>query len=175
LAPAAQQWFGINAVQHLHLGWMLIPLSQHFAFVSPPMLIIVFFIFILLPLLLLLRLKRFPVRREKVWFGGRQPDSVARAATTALTFSNALRTFYSFIYRPTHQVDQEFSGKDYFTKKVHFQQRVSLFFNRYLFQPLLKAFDCLSKNIQKLQSGDINFYNAIILLVLILALVSVLL
>ena len=65
--------------------------------------------------------------------------------------------------------------KDYFTKKVHFQQRVSLFFNRYLFQPLLKAFDCLSKNIQKLQSGDINFYNAIILLVLILALVSVLL
>ena len=30
-----------------------------------------------------------------------QDDAPARAATTALTFSNAMRTFYSFVYRPT--------------------------------------------------------------------------
>jgi hypothetical protein len=43
------------------------------------------------------------VRRAPVWFGGTAPDS-ARTATTALTFSNALRTFYSFVYRPTAEL-----------------------------------------------------------------------
>ena len=48
----------------------------------------------------------YAVRRAPVWYGG-VPQDVARTATTALTFSNALRTFYSFIYRPTVETTRE--------------------------------------------------------------------
>ena len=97
--------------QQMHDGLLLVPLTAKFAFISPSLLVIV------MPLLALLPIGAYPSRASvecrsvatPVWYGGVRQD-VARTATTALTFSNALRTFYSFIYRPTAETTRESSG-----------------------------------------------------------------
>ncbi len=103
------------------------------------------------------------------------PDKAYSPETTALTFSNSLRVLYGFIYRPIAKVDREIEGAEYFSKKIIFNQRVSMLFERLLFKPLIRSFDFLAGSIQKFQSGDINFYNAIIGLLLLLAMLSVVL
>jgi hydrogenase-4 component B len=175
LNPITFQLFGINAVHDLHVGWIMVPLTKSFAFTSPVMLSITICIFALLPLGLLLTALRFPRRYEKVWFGGREPVSMQKVATTALTFSNALRTFYSFLYHPSHKIDKNIEGSEYFVKEVKFKQEVSLFFQRILFNPIAKGFNLLADHVRRLQSGDINFYNAIIGILLLLAMLSVVL
>ena len=100
LAGAASVRFSSEAPHLMHDGWLLVPLTASFAFISPSLLVIVMPLLALLPgSLLLLSARRYPIRRVPVWYGGSHPDP-QRTATTALTFSNALRTFYSFIYRP---------------------------------------------------------------------------
>ena len=135
-------------VAKMHVGPLLVPatgapirLTAKFAFISPSLLVIAMPLLALLPLaLLLLASRRFAVRRAPVWYGGREQDP-ARAATTALTFSNALRTFYSFIYRPT--VDDgarasahEANGQPYFVRRLVFSHDVAPIFGPYLFAPL---------------------------------------
>jgi hypothetical protein len=67
-------------------------LTPNFSFISPSLLVIVMPLLALLPIVLLLASKRYAVRRTAVWYGGARQD-VAWVMTTALTFSNALRTF----------------------------------------------------------------------------------
>lgn len=173
LVPMGEQWFASGAVKQMVSGWLMIPLSKHFAFSSPLLLIIVMPLFAVIPLLFLSRFLRFPIRREKVWFGGRQPELLQSAAPTTLTFSNALRTFYGAIYRSSYSVKHEEAGSEYFVKKVHFKHHVSMFFQRNLFSPLVSGFYVIANRLQKIQSGNINLYNAIIWVLLLLALLSV--
>lgn len=87
-------------------GWLLVPLSGKFAFISPTKLIIAGPLLALIPILpFLFTREAFHLRRVPVWSGGRREDS-RRIATTSLSFSNALRTFYSFIYGPTHNLQR---------------------------------------------------------------------
>jgi len=98
LAPLSAT-FDSDAPSKMADGWLLVPLTAKVRFISPSKLVI--------------RdadsgpaadyapalsIRRRP-RVVPVWYGGRDQNP-QRAATTALTFSNALRTFYSFIYRP---------------------------------------------------------------------------
>ena len=87
-------------------GWLLVPLTSKFAFISPSKLIIAMPLLAILPIALLLLTNRRRIRAAPVWYGGAS-EAPPRAATTALTFSNALRTFYSFIYRPTVETERE--------------------------------------------------------------------
>jgi len=103
LGPAVSREFATAAVQKMHVGPLLVPATgapirvpDTFAFISPSLLVIVMPLLALIPLTMLLLSRRFAVRHAPVWYGGRDQDP-AQAATTALTFSNALRTFYSFI------------------------------------------------------------------------------
>ena len=82
----------------------------------------------LIPITLFLISRRaFPMRRVPVWSGGRREDT-RRIATTSLAFSNALRTFYSFIYRPTHNLEREYEYGPYFVKHLIFNQEVAPIF-----------------------------------------------
>jgi len=173
LNSVGHQWFNSNAVANLHDGWLIVPLSSHFAFSSPPLLVIVVPLLALIPLGLLLTIRRFPIRKSVVWYGGRQPRSTKNSGTTALTFSNALRTLYSAIYKPKSDVQKTFIGRGYVAKKVVFKEKVNLFFDSYLFKPIMVVFYVVANRLQRIQSGSLNLYNAIIGLLLILALFSV--
>ena len=94
----------------MHDGLLLVPLTATFAFISPSMLVIVMPLLALLPIGLLAA-RAAPFRCAACRSGTAGAGRIrARAATTALTFSNALRTFYSFIYRPTLETTRETTG-----------------------------------------------------------------
>ena len=170
-AAVGRQFIG-RAPQQMHDGLILVPLTNTFAFISPSLLVIVVPLLALIPILLILAARRqHAVRRAPVWYGGTTPD-IARTATTALTFSNALRTFYSFIYRPTVETTRETSGRRYFVTRLVFTHDVAPMFGPYLFVPAIRLVRGLADRLRLLQSGNLNFYLGLIgaLLVIILAL-----
>jgi hydrogenase-4 component B len=172
LGQASQALFGINAPVAMKDGWLLVPLNGHFAFISPTKLIIAGPLIAAIPIAFLLISRRaFRVRRVPVWSGGRREDA-RRIATTSLAFSNALRTFYGFIYGPTHNLEREYDHGPYFVKRLIFNQEVAPIFGPYLFAPLVRLVQKVADKVSILQSGYLNFYNALIgaLLVLILGL-----
>jgi hypothetical protein len=99
-----------------------------------------------------------------------------RARTTALTFSNALRTFYGFVYRPREQLERDAAantnGRPYFVRRLAFTHDVAPIFGPHLFAPIERAVDSLARRARIIQSGHLNIYLAIIggFLVIILAL-----
>jgi len=172
LGQGSQSLFGINAAVHMKAGWILIPLNGDFAFISPTKMIIAGPLLALIPIVLFLfGRRRFRLRRVPVWSGGRR-ENARRIATTSLAFSNALRTFYGFIYGPTHNLEREYDHGPYFVKRLIFNQEVAPIFGPYLFAPLTRLVRKAAQKISVLQSGYLNFYNALIgiLLVLILGL-----
>jgi hypothetical protein len=128
----------------------------------------------LIPIAFVVLSRRRPIRRVPVWYGGLAPDPV-RASTTALTFSNAMRTFYSFVYRPTADTAQDGDAQGYFVKKLVFEHDVAPVFGPLLFQPAVRVVQAMARTLRLLQSGHLNFYLGLIgiLLVLILGLTLV--
>ncbi len=172
LGSASQSLFGVSAPGAMKDHWLLVPLSGHFAFISPSKLVIAGPLLALIPIgLFLISRSAFHLRRVPVWSGGRREDT-RRIATTSLAFSNALRTFYGFIYGPTHNLEREYDHGPYFVKRLIFNQEVAPIFGPYLFSPLVGLVRRVAEKIGILQSGYLNFYNALIgiLLVLILGL-----
>jgi formate hydrogenlyase subunit 3/multisubunit Na+/H+ antiporter MnhD subunit len=165
--------FGADAPLKMHDHLLLVPLTAKFAFISPTLLVVVMPLLALAPVLLLLATRRRAVRIAPVWYGGRSED---RAATgvTALAFSNALRTFYSFIYRPTAVTAREAAGADrdspYFTKRLTFNHDIAPIFETGLFAPIQATVVWLSVKVSVIQSGRLNLYLTLVgaLLVIIL-------
>jgi hypothetical protein len=172
LRVAVTTEFGTQAARAMHDGPLLVPLTAKFAFISPTLLVVVMPLLALLPILLVIATRHFAVRRVPVWYGGLDQDP-ARASTTALTFSNALRTFYSFVYRPTEETRRESNGVHYFVQRLVFSNDVAPIFGPYLFSPMTRCVLAVANKLKVLQSGHLNFYLALIgaLLVIILALV----
>ncbi len=173
LSPVEAATFGADAAGRMHDGWLLVPLTAKFAFISPSKLVIAMPLLALLPISLLLVSMRKKARRVPVWYGGRNLNP-RRATTTALTFSNALRTFYSFVYRPTvtteRQQPEAGNGHPYFTRRLVFAHDVAPIFGPYLFAPLERLAKRVARRLRAIQSGHLNVYLALIgaLLVVIL-------
>jgi hydrogenase-4 component B len=164
--------FGTPAAQLMHDGALLVPLTAKFAFISPTLLVAVMPVLAIIPLVCFMISRQFAIRRVPVWYGGLDQDP-ERSSTTALAFSNAMRTFYSFIYRPIEQTRRESNGASYFVHRLVFTHDVAPFFGPYLFKPITRAVLVLANMLRVLQSGSLNLYLALIggLLVMILALV----
>jgi hydrogenase-4 component B len=171
LRVAISTEFGTRAAQEMHDGFLLVPLTAKFAFISPTLLVVVMPLLAIIPMILILANRHYELRRVPVWYGGFDEDP-ERASTTALTFSNAMRTFYSFVYRPTEEITREARGPEYFVHRLVFSHDVAPIFGPYLFAPITRFVCLLANKLSALQSGHLNFYLALIggLLVIILAL-----
>jgi formate hydrogenlyase subunit 3/multisubunit Na+/H+ antiporter MnhD subunit len=153
----------------LHLGPILVPLTSDFAFISPTLLVIVCPLLALIPLALLtIARSRHRLRRAPVWYGGLPRP--AHGQTTALSFSNAMRTFYNFVYRPADQVEHE--GRQYFVQRMRHRASVSPLFEAAVFRAPTRFVQRLARALGPLQSGHMNVYLGMVgvLLILILAL-----
>lgn len=161
----------VHGAQNMVKGWILVPLTDTFAFISPSKLIIALPLLSLIPLALLRLSARRRIRTAPVWYGGmRERASITR--TTSLSFSNAMRTFYRFIYQPVHNTRRHTNAGPYFPRALEFQHGVADVFEPLVFRPLRNAVWKAAGYLRALQSGDLNFYLALIggLLVLILCL-----
>ena len=161
--------FGVDSARRMHDGLILVPLTAKFAFISPTLLVIVMPLLSLVPIGLLALSRGFAVKRAPIWYGGVR-QNVAVTATTALTFSNALRTFYSFIYRPTAETEREVTGREYFVKRLVFNEDVAPVFGPYLFAPAVRLVRYAADRARILQSGHLNFYLGLIGLLLVIIL-----
>ncbi|KRE89038.1 hypothetical protein ASG87_05690 [Frateuria sp. Soil773] len=153
----------------LHDGLILIPLTDTFAFISPTLLVIVCPLLALLPLALLtISRTRHRLRHAPAWYGGLPRPAHGR--TTALSFSNAMRTFYSFVYRPADEVKRE--GHAYFMQRLTHDASVSPLFEAAIFRAPTRFVRRLARALGPLQSGHMNVYLGMVgvLLILILAL-----
>jgi len=139
--------------------WLLVPLSAGFAFISPAKLVIVTPLLALIPAAFLWARKRFPTRRAPLWCGG-EDYAAHSGATTALAFSNALRVFYSFVYRPRNSVARQFEGKPYFLRELQFDYAQAPVFGPLLFDPAVRAVRWLGERLRFLQNGLMNAYLA---------------
>ena len=158
-----------NAPGLMQDGMFLVPVTKS---IPPTMLVIAMPIPALLPIaLLLISRGRIRPRRVPTWYGGRALTG-DRTATTALTFSNALRTFYSFIYRPVLETTRQTNVRDYFVTRLVFTHRSAPVFGPAPFTPIVRLVKGASNRLRLLQSGHLNFCLTLIggLLVLILAL-----
>lgn len=180
LGQLAQAGFAAGAGASLAMrdGWILVPLSASFAFISPSKLIIVMPLLALIPIsILLLSMRRFSVRQAPVWYGG-MPRDPLQAATTQLTFSNAMRTFYGFVYRPHAQTERDFTDggaeRKYFLRRLSFSHNVAPIFGPYLFQPLERVVLALALVARRLQAGSLNLYLGIIGVILVIILATIL-
>ena len=169
LDQAASAQFGVATASQMRDGLLLVPLTAKFAFTSPTLLIVVMPLLALLPIILIVVSSRRAIRRTAVWYGGLSPDP-ALASTTALTFSNAMRTFYSFVYRPTADTERDAGAGGYFVKRLVFEHDVAPIFGPWLFQPAVRAVNDLAGKLRLLQSGHLNFYLSLIGLLLVLIL-----
>lgn len=161
LDGAGYAYFGAHAAQSMAAGWLLVPLTSAFAFISPSKLVIAMPLLSLIPLLLLLNARRHKVRRGRVWYGGMREDP-ALSGTTALSFSNAMRTFYRFIYHPVQDASHDERDGPYFLRRLDFRHGVGDIFDPWIFQPLRKALWAAAGYLRALQSGDLNFYLSLI-------------
>jgi formate hydrogenlyase subunit 3/multisubunit Na+/H+ antiporter MnhD subunit len=155
----------------LHEGLLLVPLTSAFAFISPTKLAIVCPLLAILPLgLLLAGVRRRRLRRAPAWFGGLPRP--AHGATTALSFSNAMRTFYGFVYRAESAVEREHRQREYFVHRMTHSASVSPLFEAALFRAPTRFVQRLARALKPLQSGHMNVYLGMVgmLLILILAL-----
>ena len=153
----------------LHDGLILIPLTSSFAFISPTLLVIVCPLLAVLPLALLaIARARYRLRRAPAWYGGLPRP--AHGQTTALSFSNAMRTFYGFVYRPADKVERE--GQAYFVQRMTHDASVSPLFEAAIFRAPTRFVRRLARAMGPLQSGHMNVYLGMVgvLLILILAL-----
>lgn len=167
-----------EAALRMRHDWLLVPLSANFSFISPSKLTIVMPLLALVPILLVLTAKRrFAVRRVPVWYGGLERDPV-HSATTQLTFSNALRTFYAFVYRPRIRTEREFADHEatqgYFLRQLKFSHDVAPLFGPHLFRPAERLVVRLARDIRFIQSGSLNRYLGTIGVILVLILATIL-
>jgi formate hydrogenlyase subunit 3/multisubunit Na+/H+ antiporter MnhD subunit len=174
LSHASPASFASDAAEKMRDGWLLVPLSSKFAFISPSKLVIAMPLLALVPVALVFFASRGNVRRATVWYGGRE-QSPGHVATTALAFSNALRTFYSFVYRPTAETTREAAtdgdARPYFIRRLNFAHDVAPIFGPLLFSPIERLVRGAAARLRLLQSGRLDFYLTLIGLLLVVILI----
>lgn len=145
---------------------LLVPLSAGFAFISPAMLVLVGPLLSLPALLAVwLAVGRRGLRRAPLWSGGL--PVAPRTATTALAFSNAMRVFYGFVYRPTNDTRRDYASQRYFVRALRFDYTQSSIFTPLLFKPAVRLVERAAHAFRRLQSGFLNDYIAIVGLLLL--------
>jgi hydrogenase-4 component B len=104
-----------------------------------------------------------------VWDGG-IVSFRPRMQYSAMTFSAPTRVTFDALYRPavsvTRQSDDDPAGR---SGPVHYEARVAPVFQRYLYQPAVRALEWLADLVRPIQSGDVNLYLLYVFAVILLA------
>jgi hydrogenase-4 component B len=92
-----------------------------------------------------------------VWDGGMVAFK-PRMQYSAMTFSAPTRVTFDALYRPSvsvHRASDDPAGR---SGPVHYESQADPVFDRYLYRPVVHAFEWLADFIRPIQSGDVNLY-----------------
>jgi len=103
-----------------------------------------------------------------VWDGGIVAFK-PRMQYSAMTFSAPTRVTFDALYRPSvslHRASDDPAGR---SGPVHYETEVTPVFQRYLYQPVVRAVEWLADVVRPIQSGDVNLYLLYVFVVILLA------
>jgi hypothetical protein len=104
-----------------------------------------------------------------VWDGGMVAFR-PRMQYTATTYANPVRVTFAGLYRPDVHVERASDDPAGRSGPVHYRTRVLPVFERYLYEPVIRAVEWLGRLVRPIQSGDVNLYLLYVLAAVLVAL-----
>jgi hydrogenase-4 component B len=147
----------------------VIPAHTDFAAFSPTYLTVCLVCIAAVPVLIYLSGRpRAATRTVPVWDGG---ILAFRAAMqyTATTYANPTRVTFDELYRPEFHLERASDDPAGRSGPVHYRFRVMPIFERFLYNPLLRAVEKIADLVRPIQSGDVNLYLLYVFLVVLVA------
>ena len=139
LVGATLAEFGVDSAQRMHDGLLLVPLTAKFAFISPSMLVIVMPLLSLVPIGLLVLSRGLAVRRAPIWYGGVQQDVARHGHDSADLLQRAAHLLQLHLSADRGDGTAKSRGREYFVKRLVFNEDVAPVFGPYLFAPAVRA------------------------------------
>jgi len=136
----------------------VIPAHTNFAGFSPTWLTVFLLAVCAVPALIYLAGRpRGASRIEPVWDGGIIAFK-PRMQYSAMTFSAPTRVMFDALYRPSVSVLRASDDPAGSSGPVHYESEATPIFERYLYRPVVRAFEWLADVVRPIQSGDVNLY-----------------
>jgi hydrogenase-4 component B len=136
----------------------VIPAHTKFSGFSPTWLTVFLLAVMAVPALIYLAGRpRGGSRTEPVWDGGIVAFK-PRMQYSAMTFSAPTRVMFDGLYRASVSVDRASDEPAGSSGPVHYESQASPIFERYLYRPVIAAFEWLADIVRPIQSGDVNLY-----------------
>ncbi len=108
------------------------------------------------------------IRRAPTWGCGGELS--ARTEYTATAFSKPLMMIFRAVYRPMRQVEALAEVSPYFPHEVRYRSEIEPTFERYVYDPLLRAVLRVANGMKVLQAGSLHAYLAYVLVLGVLLL-----
>ena len=136
----------------------VIPAHTKFSGFSPTWLTVFLLAVLAVPALIYLAGRpRGGSRIEPVWDGGIVAFK-PRMQYSAMTFSAPTRVMFDALYRPSVSVRRASDDPAGSSGPVHYESQATPIFERYLYRPVIRAFEWLADVVRPIQSGDVNLY-----------------
>jgi hydrogenase-4 component B len=136
----------------------VIPAHTKFSGFSPTWLTVFLLAVLAVPALIYLAGRpRAGSRIEPVWDGGIVAFK-PRMQYSAMTFSAPTRVMFDALYRPSVSVRRASDDPAGSSGPVHYESQATPIFERYLYRPVIRAFEWLADVVRPIQSGDVNLY-----------------
>jgi formate hydrogenlyase subunit 3/multisubunit Na+/H+ antiporter MnhD subunit len=136
----------------------VIPAHTKFSGFSPTWLTVFLLAVCAVPVLIYLAGRpRGASRTEPVWDGGIIAFK-PRMQYSAMTFSAPTRVMFDALYRPSVSVHRASDDPAGSSGPVHYESEATPIFERYLYRPVIRAFEWLADMVRPIQSGDVNLY-----------------
>jgi hydrogenase-4 component B len=159
LARAMRTVTGVSLRPELLPGNLtVIPAHTKFSGFSPTWLTVFLLAITALPVLIYLAGRpRAASVTGPVWDGGIVAFK-PRMQYSAMTFSAPTRVTFDALYRPSVSLRRASDDPAGRSGPVHYESEVTPVFERYLYRPVIRAFEWLADVVRPIQSGDVNLY-----------------
>jgi hydrogenase-4 component B len=99
------------------------------------------------------------------------PGLTPRMQYTATAFTKPLRIIYKRIYLPSRDLKVSYLIKPFFVKSIRYGGEITPFFERYVYEPVMRSVQAIAGKVKLLQSGSLQLYLGYILITLIVLLI----
>lgn len=110
------------------------------------------------------------LRVSDTWGCGRIGQT-PRMEYTASAFAEPLRRIFAELYRPSQELTIDFHPESkYFVQAIEYKSEITPLFDRWLYDPLIRAVRWLARQVRRIQAGSLHLYLAYVAGILILLL-----
>lgn len=96
-----------------------------------------------------------------------------RMEYTATAFAEPLRRIFAELYRPSQELTIDFHPESkYFVQSIEYKSGITPLFERWLYEPLIRAVSWTARQVRRIQAGSLHLYLAYVAGILLLLLLA---